>query len=202
MTKSCGPLSCLAPRSCRPSIAPVVAVQGISVPAQVASFETEYFGAPPATIKKMDEPEFAFPGRNRRPPRDPVRIECQAALEGVGSDPQIGFLQAVRPGRPSLALDLMEELRSPIADRLALTLINWRQLTSKDFIYRPGGGITLTDEGRRGLLTAYQQRKAAEVHHQVAGRSTAIGLIPHLQARPLARHLREDMEPYSLYVGR
>ncbi len=156
---------------------------------------------------------LTFGGRNRRPPRDPVnavlsflyslvRIECQAALEGVGLDPQIGFLHSVRPGRPSLALDLLEELRAPLADRLALTLINRRQLTAKHFITRPGGGVSLTDDGRRTLLVAYQNRKAEEVYHPVADRRTPIALIPHLQARLLARHLRGDLEQYPPYVGR
>jgi CRISPR-associated protein Cas1 len=160
-----------------------------------------------------DDEALVFDGRNRRPPRDPVnallsflyalvRTECQAALEGVGLDPQIGFLHAVRPGRRSLALDLMEELRPLVADRLALTLINRRQVTAKHFEERPGGGISLTDKGRRALLVAYQKRKAEEVYHPVADRNTPIGLIPHLQARLLARHLRGDIEQYPPYVGR
>jgi CRISPR-associated protein Cas1 len=131
-----------------------------------------------------------------------VRIECEAALEGVGLDPQIGFLHAVRPGRPSLALDMMEELRPVVADRLALTLINRRQLTEQDFVERPGGGVALTDEGRRTLLTAYSKRKAEEVYHPVVDKNTSIGLIPHLQARLLARHLRGDLEHYPPFVGR
>jgi CRISPR-associated protein Cas1 len=156
---------------------------------------------------------FNFHGRNRRPPRDPVnallsfvyalvRTECEAALEGVGLDPQIGFLHAVRPGRPSLALDLMEELRPLLADRLVLTLINRRQLTPKHFTERPGGGVSLTDDGRRTLLTSYQKRKAEKVYHSVVDRHTPIGLIPHLQARLLARHLRGDLEHYPPFLGR
>ena len=156
---------------------------------------------------------FIFNGRNRRPPRDPVnallsflyslvRIECQAACEGVGLDPQIGFLHAVRPGRPSLALDLMEELRAVLADRLALTLINRRQLTSRHFSESAGGGVSLNDEGRNLLLVAYQKRKAEEIQHPVVQSKTPIGLIPHLQARLLARHLRGDLEHYPAFVGR
>jgi CRISPR-associated protein Cas1 len=162
---------------------------------------------------RIEAATLVFDGRNRRPPRDPVnallsflyalvRIECEAALEGVGLDPQIGFLHAVRPGRPSLALDLMEELRPLVADRLALTLINRRQLTEKDFVERPGGGVALTDEGRRTLLTAYQKRKSEEIYHPVVDKNTPIGLIPHLQARLLARHLRGDLEHYPPFVGR
>ena len=156
---------------------------------------------------------FTFNGRNRRPPRDPVnallsflyslaRVECQAACEGVGLDPQIGFLHAARPGRPSLALDLLEELRAVLADRLALTLINRRQLEPKHFSESAGGGISLNEEGRNILLVAYQKRKAEEIPHPVVQSKTPIGLIPHLQARLLARHLRGDLEHYPAFVYR
>ncbi|HZA23105.1 MAG TPA: type I-C CRISPR-associated endonuclease Cas1c [Dehalococcoidia bacterium] len=162
---------------------------------------------------RVETDNFTFTGRNRRPPRDPVnallsflyallRSDYEGAIEGVGLDPQIGFLHAVRPGRPSLALDLMEELRPLVADRLVLTLINRRQLTAKDFTERPGGGILLSDDGRRTLLTAYQKRKSEEVYHPVVDRNMPIGLIPHLQARLLARHLRSDLEHYPPFVGR
>ena len=154
---------------------------------------------------------FAFDGRNRRPPRDPVnalmsflyglvRVECQAACEGVGLDPQIGFLHAIRPGRPALAL--LEEFRAFLADRLALTLVNRRQLTAKHFSESSGGGVSLNDEGRRVLLVAYQNRKMEEIPHPVLRSKTPIGLIPHLQARLLARHLRGDLEHYPAFVAR
>ena len=166
----------------------------------------------PQLIRTPD-PTFTFDGRNRRPPRDPVnallsflysliRVECQAACEGVGLDPQLGFLHAVRPGRPSLALDLLEEFRAMLADRLALTLINRRQLTAKHFSESAGGGISLNDEGRNTLLSAYQKRKAEEIQHPVIQAKTSIGLIPHLQARLLARHLRGDLEHYPAFVSR
>lgn len=156
---------------------------------------------------------FTFNGRNRRPPRDAVnallsflysliQTECRAACEGVGLDPQVGFLHAVRPGRPSLALDMMEELRAFLADRLALTLINRRQLTARHFEESLGGGISLNEEGRKILLAAYQKRKAEEVQHPVARRKTPIGLIPHLQARLLARHLRGDLPEYPPFLAR
>jgi CRISPR-associated protein Cas1 len=161
----------------------------------------------------VSDSSFEFQGRNRRPPRDPVnallsflysllRSECAAALEGVGLDPQIGFLHAVRPGRPALALDLMEELRPLVADRLALTLINRRQLTADHFTQRPGGGILMSDEGRKILLTAYQKRKLEEVQLPSLDQRVPIGLIPHTQARLLARHLRGDLVQYVPYVGR
>ena len=171
-----------------------------------------YFSVFNRLIRTQDD-DFVFDGRNRRPPRDPVnallsflysliRVECQAACEGVGLDPQIGFLHAIRPGRPSLALDLMEELRAPVADRLALTLINRRQLTPKHFSKATGGGTSLTDEGRNTVLSAYQKRKAEEITHPVTQSKTPMGLIPHLQARLLARHLRGDLEHYPAFVLR
>ena len=171
-----------------------------------------YFSVFNHLIRAPDD-AFTFGGRNRRPPRDPVnallsflyalvRVECQAACEGVGLDPQIGFLHAARPGRPALALDLMEELRPFLADRLALSLINRRQLTAAHFATSLGGGISLTEEARKTLLVAYQKRKSEEITHTVARRKTPIGLIPHLQARLLARHLRSDLEHYPAFVSR
>jgi CRISPR-associated protein Cas1 len=96
----------------------------------------------------------------------------------------------------------MEELRPVLADRLALTLVNRRQLTAKDFEERPGGAVSLTDTGRRTVVTAYQQRKQEEVHHAVADQQVPLGLIPHIQARLLARHLRGDLECYAPYLSR
>ena len=171
-----------------------------------------YFSVFNKLIRTADT-AFAFDGRNRRPPRDPVnalmsflyglvRVECQAACEGVGLDPQIGFLHAIRPGRPALALDLLEEFRAFLADRLALTLVNRRQLTAKHFSESSGGGVSLNDEGRRVLLVAYQKRKTEEIPHPVLRSKTPIGLIPHLQARLLARHLRGDLEHYPAFVAR
>lgn len=156
---------------------------------------------------------FAFGGRNRRPPLDPVnallsflygllRGECVAACEGVGLDPQMGFLHALRPGRPALALDLMEELRAPLADRLALTLINRGQLTADDFVVRSGGAVELTEAGRKTVLTAYQKRKQDEIAHKVVGTNIPFGLVSHIQARLLARHLRGDVASYQPFIQR
>ncbi|AHY46365.1 CRISPR-associated endonuclease Cas1, subtype I-C/DVULG [Rubrobacter radiotolerans] len=156
---------------------------------------------------------FQFNGRNRRPPRDRinallsfvyalVRGDCVSACEGVGLDPQFGYLHALRSGRPALALDLMEELRPVLADRLVLALINLAQLTDRDFDPRPGGSVNLTESGRKTVLVAYQTRKAREVHHPVVGRSVPLGLVPHLQARLLARHLRGDSEAYLPFTPR
>ena len=162
---------------------------------------------------REDRKTFALKGRNRRPPRDPTNAllsflyalllnDCVAAAEGVGLDPQMGFLHALRPGRPALGLDLMEELRSVIAERLVLSLINRRQITAKHFVERPGGAVHLEDEGRREVIVAYQKRKQEELQHPVLEQKMPIGLIPHTQARLLARALRGDMESYLPFLYR
>jgi CRISPR-associated protein Cas1 len=156
---------------------------------------------------------FAFTERSRRPPRDPINAllsfiytlltnECVAACEGVGLDPQVGFLHALRSGRPALALDLMEELRAPLADRFVLTLINRGQVKPDDFIDRPGGAIYLTDDARKKVLTAYQNRKKEELTHTIANSKVPLGLISHIQARILARHLRGDLDNYQPFIQR
>jgi CRISP-associated protein Cas1 len=129
----------------------------------------EYFGVFDRLVRD-DRATFRMQGRNRRPPLDPLNAllsfcytlllaDCVAALEGCGLDPQVGFLHALRPGRPALGLDLLEELRSPVADRLALTLINRRQLTAIDFETRPGGAVSLTAQaGCRRLSGAESGR--------------------------------------------
>lgn len=157
--------------------------------------------------------EFSFSGRVKRPPRDPVNAllsflytllvnDVVAALEGVGLDPQIGYLHAIRPGRPSLALDLVEEFRAWWADRLALTLINRKQIGPNHFVERPGGTVYLSDEGRREVLVAYQKRKQEEITHPLFKESVPVGLLPHLQARLLARHLRGDLPRYPAFLAR
>lgn len=152
-------------------------------------------------------PGFTFEGRTRRPPRDPVnallsfiytllRQDCAAALEGVGLDPQVGFLHVLRPGRPALALDLMEEFRATWADRLTLTLINRRQLNLNHFSERPGGAVHLNEAGRKEVIGAYQKRKQETVRHRLFKESIPIGLLPMIQARLLARHIRGDLSRY------
>lgn len=150
---------------------------------------------------------FAWKGRSRRPPLDPVNAllsflytllthDCRSACESVGLDPAVGFLHRDRPGRPSLALDLMEELRPVLVDRLVLSLINRRQLRGKDFETRDGGAVTLTDEARRTVLAAWQERKKDERQHPFLGEKAPLGLVPFLQAQMLARHLRGDLDAY------
>lgn len=182
----------------------------------VRGFEGEaartYFRVFPCMIR-TEPMRSAFDGRTRRPPRDPVnavlsflyallRTECSSALDGVGLDPQVGYLHALRPGRPALALDLMEEFRSVFADRLALNLINRRQLTSEDFEELPGGAVHLTDDGRRTLLGAWQRRKETKLTHPGIQRRLTLGLVPHIQARLLARHLRGDLAHYPPFLYR
>lgn len=160
-----------------------------------------------------DKSDFAFTVRTRRPPRDRVnallsftymllQLDCTAALEGVGLDPQFGFLHALRPGRPALALDLMEEFRPCIAERLVLSLINRRQINPSHFEERDRGAVMLNEDGRRVLLAEYQRRKQEEVMHPFLKQTTPLGLVPHLQARLLARHLRGDLPSYPPYLVR
>jgi CRISPR-associated protein Cas1 len=157
--------------------------------------------------------EFAFFTRTRRPPRDRVNAllsfvyallttDCVAACEGVGLDPQFGYLHCLRPGRPALALDLMEEFRSFLADRLVLTLINRRQIQPEHFEDRPGESVLLTADGRKIVLTAYHNRKLEEVTHPLLQTKTPLGLLPHLQARLLARHLRGDLPSYLPFIAK
>lgn len=154
---------------------------------------------------------FAFGGRVRRPPTDPVNAllsfvyslitqECVSALQGVGLDPYVGFLHKDRPGRASLALDLLEEFRTPWADRFVLTLINRRQIQSGDFVTEASGAVRLKDSARKKLLTLYQERKQVEVTHPYLQEQLPIGLLPHSQALLLARHLRGDTEYYTPYA--
>lgn len=158
--------------------------------------------------------DFAFTLRTRRPPRDRVNAtlsfiyallanDCTAATEGVGLDPQIGFLHAIRPGRPSLALDLMEEFRSCLADRLALTLINRRQLRPEHFDHRDKAGesVLLNETGRKVVLSEYQKRKEEPAKHRLLQKDVPTGLLPHLQARLLSRFLRGDTEQYTPYLA-
>jgi CRISPR-associated protein Cas1 len=179
---------------------------------QVRGLEGEsanaYFQVFDRMVKEDDRSTFKLHGRNRRPPLDPMNAllsflytlllnDCISALEGVGLDSQMGFLHALRPGRPSLGLDLMEEFRSVLADRLALTLINRKQLTEKNFEVRTGGATYLNDEGRKTVVVAYQKRKQDEFHHPLLSEKVPFGLLPHVQARLLARHLRGDLEAYT-----
>jgi CRISPR-associated protein Cas1 len=160
-----------------------------------------------------DRESFHFGGRSRRPPRDRVnallsfiyallRHDVESALEGVGLDPAVGFLHTDRPGRPSLALDLMEELRSSLADRLALTLINRRQVQGDGFVEQDGGGIMLQEATRKTVIAAWQTRKQEEIEHPFLEERVALGLVPYVQALLLARHLRAGLDAYPVFLWR
>jgi CRISP-associated protein Cas1 len=165
-----------------------------------------YFSVFDHLIRSPDS-ELRWTGRSRRPPLDPVNAllsflytllthDCRSAAESVGLDPAVGFLHRDRPGRPSLALDLMEEFRPALADRLALSLINRRQLRAADFETRDGGAVVMSDDARRAVLTAWQERKKEERLHPFLDEKTPLGLVPFVQAQMLARHLRGDLDAY------
>jgi CRISPR-associated protein Cas1 len=165
-----------------------------------------YWGAFPALIVNTD-PAFVFAGRNRRPPLDPVNCllsfvytllahDVRSALEGVGLDPYVGFLHRDRPGRASLALDMMEELRPVLADRLVLSLINRRQVAADGFKTLDSGAVVMADDTRRTVIDAWQTRKRETIRHPFLNEDAEIGLLPHLQALLLARHIRGDLDGY------
>lgn len=169
-----------------------------------------YFGVFDLLVRRT-EPAFRFTVRSRRPPLDPCNAllsflyamlghDCRSALETVGLDPQVGFLHRERPGRSSLALDLMEELRPVLADRIVLTLINRQQLGPGDFERSESGATTLKEEARKTVLTTYQERKRDEITHPFLDEKVTLGLVPHLQARLLARHLRGDLDGYPPFL--
>ncbi|ABA05196.1 CRISPR-associated protein, Cas1 family [Nitrobacter winogradskyi Nb-255] len=158
-------------------------------------------------LLRVPDPDLRWKGRSRRPPLDPINAllsflytllthDCRSACESVGLDPAVGFLHRDRPGRPSLALDLMEELRPVLTDRLALSLINRRQLRAGDFEKRDGGAVVMSDDARRTVLTAWQERKKEERLHPFLQEKAPLGLVPYLQAQMLARHLRGDLDAY------
>lgn len=150
---------------------------------------------------------FAFTTRSRRPPLDNMNAllsflysllaqEVASALEGMGLDPYVGFLHVDRPGRPSLALDMMEELRPIFADRLALSLVNRKQIDAKGFVQKESGGVLMEDATRKEVLSAWQKRKQEEILHPFLKEKVPFGLIPHVQAMLLARYLRGDLNAY------
>ncbi len=169
-----------------------------------------HFEAIPHLIKN---PDFSFPGRIRRPPTDPVNAllsfaysllahDCRSALESVGLDAAIGFLHRDRPGRPSLALDLMEEFRPVIAERCVLTLLNRREFEASDFFERENGAFELKDDARKQFLIAWQERKQENITHPFLQEKMTVGLLPFIQARLLARALRGDLDAYPPFLLR
>ncbi|HMP83524.1 MAG TPA: type I-C CRISPR-associated endonuclease Cas1c [Verrucomicrobiota bacterium] len=169
-----------------------------------------YFGVFALLLKQQRE-DFSFTTRSRRPPRDRincllsflyalVRHDCIAALTSIGLDPFVGFLHAERPNRPALALDLMEEFRPWLADRLAVTLINRQQIGTDDFRTREGGAVEFTDTGRKRVIKAYQERKQEKLTHPLLDQEFRIAQFPFVQARVLARYLRGDLPDYLPFV--
>lgn len=172
----------------------------------------QYFSGLNLLVRPDQRESFRMDGRTRRPPRDRFNAmlsflyamwmnDCRSALEAAGLDPQVGFLHALRPGRAALALDLMEEFR-PWADRLALTLINRGQLSVDDFAMREGGGVSLEPDARKAVVVAYQERKRDEINHPLLAQTVPLGLVPLVQARLLARALRDEGAPYVPFVAK
>jgi len=151
--------------------------------------------------------DFFFHGRSRRPPLDNMNAllsflytllvhDASSALETVGLDPAVGYLHRDRPGRPGMALDLMEEFRPFLADRLALSLVNRQQVKGSGFQMTESGAILMDDDTRKEVLVAYQKRKQEEIQHPFLGESVSVGLLVHVQAQLMARHLRGDLDGY------
>ncbi len=170
----------------------------------------EYFGVFDHLITAQKD-DFVFRERSRRPPLDPVNAllsfvyvllahDCVGALEAMGLDPQVGFLHRDRPGRTSLALDLMEEFRPFFADRLVLSLINLKQVAKRGFKTTESGAVEMDDETRKTVLTAYQKRKQEEIRHPYLEESMPLGLVFSAQALLLARHLRGDLDAYPAFI--
>ncbi len=169
-----------------------------------------YFGVLDHLIVAQKE-EFFFTQRSRRPPLDPLNAllsfiytllahDVSASLSAVGLDPAVGFLHRDRSGRPSLALDLMEEMRPFLGDRLVLSLVNRQQVRGRGFRRTETGAVQMDDETRKTVLVAYQKRKSEELQHPFLGEKIALGLLPHVQAMLLARHLRGDLDGYPPFI--
>jgi CRISPR-associated protein Cas1 len=160
-----------------------------------------------------EDNSFRFDGRSRRPPLDPLNAllsfiysllahECAGALDAVGLDPAVGFLHSDRPGRPGLALDMMEEFRAPIADRLVLSLINRRQVASSGFVVTESGAVEMDESTRKTVINAWRDRKEEEITHPFLQERMHIGWLPHVQALLLSRYLRGDLDVYPPFVWR
>ncbi len=171
-----------------------------------------YFGVFDQLILANKE-DFFMKGRNRRPPLDNVNAllsfvytllthEVRAALESVGLDPCVGFLHTDRPGRPSLALDMIEEFRPYLADRFVLSIINRKQIEGKGFKTLETGGVLMNEETRKEVLTAWQKRKQEEVQHPYLNTSMPVGLLPYAQALLLARFVRGDIDNYPVFINK
>lgn len=171
---------------------------------------SRYFGVFDRLISRKSG-GFTFSGRNRRPPKDPINAmlsflysvvsqDVSAALQGVGLDPQVGFLHSERPGRDSLALDILEEFRAYIVDRIVLSLVNRGQVKESDFVTECSGAVTMKDDTRKLVLQQLQQKKQEKVIHPYLKEEVEIGLLPHIQAMLMARYIRGELEQYPPFV--
>ena len=186
----------------REAIDPIRGMEGLGARVYFSAFQY---------MLKQQRDDFRFLNRSRRPPRDRVncllsfiyalvRHDCLAALTTAGLDPFVGWLHATRAGRPACALDLMEEFRPCLAERLALTLINRRQIEPGHFREREGGAVEFTDRGRKEVIQAWQRRKQAEIKHALFKENVRLGQVFSIQARLLARYLRGDIPDYIPYI--
>lgn len=184
------------------SVEELMGIEGVAAKAYFSVFEQMILKNPAY---------FRFDGRNRRPPMDPVNAllsftysilghEITGALESVGLDPAVGFLHALRPGRASLALDLLEELRAPLADRFVLSLINLGTTTERDFVQKENGAFYLTDDARKRFLAAWQKRKQEVINHPFLKEKLPWGLVPHAQAMMMSRYIRGDLDAYPPFL--
>ena len=184
------------------SVEALMGIEGVAAKAYFSVFEQMILKNPAY---------FRFDGRNRRPPMDPVNAllsftysilghEIASALESVGLDPAVGFLHALRPGRASLALDLLEELRAPLADRFVLSLINLGTITERDFAQKENGAFYLTDDARKRFLAAWQKRKQEVITHSFLKERLPWGLVPHVQAMMMSCYIRGDLDTYPPFL--
>lgn len=180
----------------------LMGVEGVAAKAYFAVFDEMILRQPAY---------FRFDGRNRRPPLDPVNAllsftysilgsEIAGALEAVGLDPAVGFLHSLRPGRASLALDLLEELRAPLADRFVLSLINLGTVNERDFVRKENGAFYLTDDARKRFLAAWQKRKQEVITHPFLKEKLPWGIVPHAQAMLMSRYIRGDLDAYPPFL--
>lgn len=172
----------------------------------------QYFDGLNLLVRPEARGTFQMDGRTRRPPRDRLNAllsflysmqmnDCRSACEAAGLDPQVGFLHALRPGRAALALDLMEEFRH-VADRVALTLINRGQIGGEDFVEREGGAVMLQGDARKDVVVAWQNRKQEEITHPLLKQPISLGVAPLIQARLIARTIRNEIDQYPPYLAR
>jgi CRISPR-associated protein Cas1 len=172
----------------------------------------EYFGVFDYLIL-VPGPDFRFHKRSRRPPMDRINallsyaysilaLDMRSALEAVGLDPFVGYLHSERPGRPALALDLMEEFRAPVADRMVLSLVNLRQVNPSSFSIKPNGEVEMNEETRKVFLGAWQKRKREEILHPFFDENMETGLVYFAQSRLLAKHIRGELDFYPAFLWR